>query len=128
MRAVYFLIVLEFLRRIVGKMLVPAGRFRNIRRYVLHLGEPEVFADESMGIDKVVVGGPYYIPEPELVSARYTVRVFGSHVPGDLYLYLSEMDRPCMECDLRSAAVRYGVTEDELHDVVDARTFLSRYM
>lgn len=128
MRAVYLAIILGFLRRLLRRVLVPSGGHRKARCYVLHLGEPEVFADESMDIDKVVVGGPYYIPESELVSARYKVRVFGSHLPGDLDLYLDEIDRSCMEWGLRACAVRYGVTEEELHDVDDARTFLSRFI
>lgn len=121
-------IVLGFLRRLLRRVLVPSGGHRKARCYVLHLGEPEVFADESMGMDEVVVGGPYYIPDSELASARYKVRLFGSHLPGDLDLYLNEMDRSCMEWNLHCCAVRYGVTDEDLHDVVEARTFLSRFM
>ena len=128
MRAVYVAIFLGFFRRLLGKMLEPAGGLRKTRWYELQLCEPGISTDESMYIDKVVVGGPYYIPGAELVKARYTVRVSASHLPGDLYLSLAEIDKPCMVCDLCAAAVRYGFTEEELHCVVDARTFLSRYI
>ena len=83
--------------------------------------------DESVYIDKVVVGGPYLIPDSELDHARYEVWDCAGDLPGELDLYVDELEGNCAEHSMEYCAINYSVTVDELRAVESARNRLSGY-
>lgn len=82
MRAVYLLIVLGFLRRLMRRVLVPAGRCR-----VMSLE----LAGRGYGL---VVGGPWEIPEGRMWAVEGNAAVWSEELPEGLRLRLLETDRP----------------------------------
>ena len=82
MRVVYLLIVLSFLRRLLRRVLVPAGRTRVMSLEICGRGYG------------LVVGGPWEIPADRMWAIEGNVTIWSEELPEGLRLRLIETDRP----------------------------------
>ena len=82
MRAVYVLIVLGFLRRLLRRVLMPAGSVRVVCLEICGRGYG------------LVVGGPWEIPVGSMWAIESNVAIWSEELPEGLRLRLIETDRP----------------------------------